>query len=205
LSATASNFLPMDTSRAMVQVISWTIFVVALLSIVAAWYLLAGLIALAIGVALYWMRNRRAKIAKSDLDSATDGILAPKQRNLLLHPGVLTLEDGKSLRVVETIRQASNHGWLGTKLQVERAETLEIEGAVVAGAEWNEGDDGGTEKEVLYVAVEEKVLGQLADVDVLDWYDQILEVGGAAKCRLRVTFSSIKNVTSIEVLGWSSS
>jgi hypothetical protein len=195
----------MDTSKAMVQVIMWTVFIVAVLSVVAAWYLLVGLVTLGIAIAAYWVRKRNAQKAIQSLAVPENGFLSAQQSAIAESAGQLQLVDGSALRVVESSQHNENHRWLAEKYQIERAETLEIPGLVLAGTQWLENEDGGTEKEVLFVVSEDRVLGQLPDVDLADWYDEILEVGGAAKCKLRVSFSSDKTATSIQVLGWSSS
>ena len=193
----------MDASRVMVQTISWSVFIVAVLSVIATWYLLIGLVTLAITVGAYWVRKKRAKEARPKLAPASHGVLGPSQIETLSKPGVLSLEPGKSLRVVNTLTHSSNFEWLAKKYQVERSETLNVVGAIVAGVEWLESEEGSTEEEVLYVASHNRVVGQLADVDLIDWYDNILEVGGSARCRLSIGFNDRAQVSSIEVLGWS--
>ena len=195
----------MDASRAMVQVLAWTVFIVAVLSVIAAWYLLVGLVALAIAITAYLVRKKNAQKASQGLAAPEDGFLTAHQLFVVESAGQLQLDEGRVLRVVESSQHSENHLWLADKYQIERAETLDIPGFVLAGTQWLENADGGTEKEVLFVVSEDRVLGQLPDVEFKDWYDQILEVGGAAKCKLRVSFSSAKKATSIQVFGWSSS
>lgn len=192
----------MDASRVMVQTIVWSVFVVAVLSVIATWYLLLGLLALVIALGAYWVRKKRAMEARPRLGAASNGLLGPSQIETLNRPGVLSLDPGKSLRVVNTVTYSNNFQWLAEKYQIEREETLEIDGAVVAGVEWRESEEGSAEVEVVYVASNDRVIGQLANVDLVEWYDQILEVGGAARCKLRVGFTPRTLVSSIEVLGW---
>ena len=192
----------MDATRVMVQVIMWTVFIVAVLSVVAAWYLLVGLVGVGIAIAAYVVRKRKAEKARLALTPVEDGSLSQEQAIAVTSAGQLQLSQGVELRVVESLRYADNHKWLANRYQVERAENLEVDGLVLAGTQWTEDLDGGAEKEVLYVVFEDKVLGQLPDVDLADWYDEILEVGGAAKCNLSVTFASDLSVSSIRVKGF---
>lgn len=189
----------------MVQVIVWTVFFVAVLSVIAAWYLLVGLVALAIAITAYFVRKKNAQKASQGLAAPEDGFLTAHQLLVAESAGQLQLDEGRALRVVESSRHKENHLWLVKKYQIERAESLEVSGLILAGTEWLDRGDGGTEREVLYVVAEDRVLGQLPDVDLADWYDEVLEVGGAAKCKLRVSFSRNKELNSIQVLGWSSS
>lgn len=189
----------MDVSRAMVQVIMWTIFIVAVLSIFAAWYLLVGLVTLGIAIAAYLVRKRNAQKAILAISSVEDGEITEEQMSTAKSAGQLQLREGQELRVVESLKHRENHNWLATQYQVEKAETLVIDGLVLAGTEWIEHLDEGFEKEILYVVAERKVLGQLPEVDLAEWYDEILEVGGAAKCKLVVTFASDLSLSSIRV------
>lgn len=183
----------------------WTVFIVAVLSVIAAWYLLVGLVTLGIAIAAYWVRKKNAQKAIQSLAAPEEGFLSAQQSAVAESAGQLQLDEGKVLRVVESSQHSENYLWLADKYQIERAETLDIPGFVLAGAQWLENEDGGTEKEVLFVVSEDRVLGQLPDVELKDWYDEVLEVGGAAKCKLRVSFSQNKELNSIQVLGWSSS
>jgi hypothetical protein len=192
----------MDASRAMVQFIFWTVFIVAVLSVIAAWYLLVGLAALGIAIAAYWVRKRNAQKALLAVSPVEDGKLSVEQSKAAASAGQLQLPEGKELRVVESLQYRANHKRLGVKYQVEKAETLVVEGVILAGTVWLEDSDEGTEKEVLFVVSGDMVLGQLADVDLADWYDEILEVGGAAKCNLSVTFASDMSISSIRVRGF---
>lgn len=192
----------MDASRAMVQFIFWTVFIVAVLSVIAAWYLLVGLAALGIAIAAYWVRKRNAQKALLAVSPVEDGKLSVEQSKAAASAGQLQLPEGNELRVVESLQYRDNHQRLGAKYQVEKAETLVVEGVILAGTEWLEDLDEGTEKEVLFVTSGDMVLGQLADVDLADWYDEILEVGGAAKCNLSVTFASDLSISSIRVRGF---
>ena len=180
----------------------WTVFIVAVLSVVAAWYLLVGLVGVGIAIAAYVVRKRKAEKARLALTPVEDGSLSQEQAIAVTSAGQLQLSQGVELRVVESLRYADNHKWLANRYQVERAENLEVDGLVLAGTQWTEDLDGGAEKEVLYVVFEDKVLGQLPDVDLADWYDEILEVGGAAKCRLSLTFTRDLNLSSIRVRGF---
>jgi len=192
----------MDITRAMVQVIMWSVFVVAVLSVFAAWYLLIGLVTLGIAIAAYWVRKRNAQKAVLTLSPVEDGSLSSEQSTVTAKAGHLQLPEGKELRVVETHRYNENHEWLAAKYQVENAENLVVDGLVLAGAEWIEEVDEGLEKEVLYVVCEEKVLGQIPDVDIDDWYDQILEVGGAARCNLWLEFNADSSLSRVRVRGY---
>jgi hypothetical protein len=192
----------MDASRAMVQFIFWTVFIVAVLSVIAAWYLLVGLAALGIAIAAYWVRKRNAQKALLAVSPVEDGKLSVEQSKAAASAGQLQLPEGNELRVVESLQYRGNHQRLGAKYQVEKAETLVVEGVILAGTVWLEDLDEGTEKEVLFVTSGDMVLGQLADVDLADWYDEILEVGGAAKCNLSVTFASDLSISSIRVRGF---
>ena len=192
----------MDASKAMVQFIFWTIFIVAVLSVVAAWYLLVGLVGVGIAIAAYVVRKKKAEKARLALTPVEDGSLSQEQAIVATSAGQLQLPQGVELRVVESLRYRENHEWLASRYQVEKAENLEVDGLVLAGTQWIEDLDGGTEKEVLYIVFEDKVLGQLPDVDLADWYDEILAVGGAAKCRLSLTFTGDLNLSSIRVRGF---
>lgn len=192
----------MDASRAMVQFIFWTVFIVAVLSVIAAWYLLVGLAALGIAIAAYWVRKRNAQKALLAVSPVEDGKLSVEQSKAAASAGQLQLPEGKELRVVESLRYRANHQRLGVKYQVEKAETLVVEGVILAGTVWLEDSDEGTEKEVLFVVSGDMVLGQLPDVELSDWYDEILEVGGAAKCNLSITFASDFSISSIRVRGY---
>lgn len=191
----------MDASRAMVQFIFWTVFIVAVLSVIAAWYLLVGLAALGIAISAYWVRKRNAQKAAFAVAPVEDGKLSVEQLKAAGSAGQLELPEGKELRVVESLQYRANHQRLGAKYQVEKAETLVVDGVILAGTVWIEDSDEGTEKEVLFVVSGDLVLGQLPDVELSDWYDEILEVGGAAKCNLSVTFTSDMSVSSIRVRG----
>ena len=193
----------MDASRAMVQFIFWTVFIVAVLSVIAAWYLLVGLAALGIAIAAYWVRKRNAQKALLAVSPVEDGKLSVEQSKAAASAGQLQLPEGKELRVVESLQYGDNHQRLGVKYQVEKAETLVVEGVILAGTVWLEDSDEGTEKEVLFVVSGDMVLGQLPDVELSDWYDEILEVGGAAKCNLSITFASDFSISSIRVRGYS--
>jgi len=192
----------MDASRAMVQFIFWTVFIVAVLSVIAAWYLLVGLAALGIAIAAYWVRKRNAQKALLAVSPVEDGKLSVEQTKAAASAGQLQLPEGKELRVVESLQYRANHQRLGVKYQVEKAETLVVEGVILAGTVWLEDSDEGTEKEVLFVVSGDMVLGQLPDVELSDWYDEILEVGGAAKCNLSITFASDFSISSIRVRGY---
>jgi hypothetical protein len=191
----------MDVSRAMVQVLAWTVFIVAVLSVIAAWYLLVGLAALAIAIAAYWVRKRNAQKALLEVAPVEDGKLSPEQSKVAASAGQLQLPEGKELRVVESLQYLENHNRLAAKHQVERAETLVVEGLILAGTVWVEDFDGGTEKEVLFVVSEDMVLGQLPEVELSEWYDEILEVGGAARCKISLEFDSKINLSNIRVRG----
>lgn len=192
----------MDVSRAMVQFIFWTVFIVAVLSVIAAWYLLVGLAALGIAIAAYWVRKRNAQKALLAVSPVEDGMLSVEQSKAAASAGQLQLPEGKELRVVESLQYRANHQRLGVKYQVEKAETLVVEGVILAGTVWLEDSNEGTEKEVLFVVSGDMVLGQLPDVELSDWYDEILEVGGAAKCNLSITFASDISISSIRVRGY---
>ena len=186
----------------MVQFILWTVFIVAVLSVIAAWYLLAGLAALGIAIAAYWVRKRNAQKALLAVAPIEDGKLSVEQLKAAASAGQLPLPEGKELRVVESLQYRANHQRLGVKYQVEKAETLVVEGVILAGTVWLEDSNEGTEKEVLFVVSGDMVLGQLPDVELSDWYDEILEVGGAAKCNLSITFASDFSISSIRVRGY---
>ena len=186
----------------MFQVIIWTILIVGVLSVIAAWYLLVGLVGIGIAIAAYVVRKKKAEKARLALTKVEDGSLSQEQAIVAMSAGQLQLTKGVELRVVESLRYRENHEWLANRYQVEKAENLEVGGLVLAGTQWIEDLDGRTEKEVLYIVFEDKVLGQLPDVDLADWYDEILEVGGAAKCNLSVTFASDLSVSSIRVKGF---
>lgn len=185
----------------MVQFILWTVFIVAVLSVIAAWYLLAGLAALGIAIAAYWVRKRNAQKAFLTVSPVENGELSVEQLRLASSAGQLHLPEGKELRVVESLRFKENHDWLASKYQVEKAETLVVEGVVLAGTKWIEDFDGAAEKEVIFVVSEDKVLGQLPDVELVEWYDEILEVGGAATCKISLDFDSKINLSNIRVRG----
>lgn len=191
----------MNATKGLTQLIFWSIFVLAVIGIIGAWYVAVGLITAIMGLTVYLVRRQKAKVAKSSLETAVGDVLAPSQIELTQNSGFLDLDEGSMLRVVETATYSENLNWLARKYQVERAETIEMDGFVTAGVEWIEDDSGGEEHEVIYVSHENRVLGRFADVDLPNWYDEILEVGGSARCKLKVKFGPSSNVTSIEVRG----
>ena len=192
----------MDATSAMVKTIFWFVFIVGVLSIIATWYLVVGVVGAIIAVAVYLYRAKRAKEVVAGLAPSVGGFLADGQVRSLEKPGNLELEEGKSLRVVNTLKYRDNHEWLARHYQVERQETLRIEGTVVAGLEFVEGADEGIESEILYVTVQDRIIGHLSNVDFVTWYDQILEVGGAANCRINVTFTPYQELSAISVHSW---
>lgn len=120
----------------MVQVLMWTVFIVAVLSVVAAWYLLVGLVTVGIAIAAYWVRKKSAQKAVHSLASPENGVLSAQESAIAESAGQLQLVDGSALRVVESSQHNENHRWLAEKYQIERAETLEIPGLVLAGTQW---------------------------------------------------------------------
>lgn len=191
----------MSYTRGLWQFFTSFVIIVGILAIIGAWYLLVaiGSVLLIVGVVIYKaLRSKEASAAAAPL---LGSMLSQKQSEVVSTGGRLQSSENIELRVVNMGLFTQNHSWLAKFLQVDRSDSFEVEGAILASYLPIESPEGSVEKEVIYVVHRDRVLGELAAVDLDHWYDSVLEGGGALKCRLRLTFNDDLGLEQIRVLG----
>ena len=191
----------MDATRVMVQFLFWTVFIVGVLTAIGAWYIITGLVAIVVSIAVYFYRKKNSERASASLTQAKMGLLTQSQMSTALKAGSLFMPTKKFLRVVETLRYTQNQDWLAQRYQIERPEEIELNAVLLAAVDWVDKLETSTETEVIYVCVEDRVIGHLADVDLPDIYDSLLQAGGAMSCKAVARFNEARSMTSLKVFG----
>ena len=189
----------MSYTRGLFQFFTSTVIVIGILTVIGAWYLLAAIGSTALIIAVVIYRSLKARSSKENLSQVAGGRLSAAQLDICANGGLLQLADGNSLRVVGKSEFLENHRWLGQRFQVESAETLEIDGALLAGLAPKAAADQGNQKQTNYVVHRDRVLGQLPDLDAEQHFESVLEVGGAAKAKLLVEFDGQLNLERVKV------
>jgi hypothetical protein len=200
-SPSKSNVEVVSASRTMFQSFTSTVIVVGILFVIGAWYVIVGLVSLLAIVFVVLYRSRRAKRVGLEVQPVVNGRLSPSQLAVAQRRGFLSLAQEKSLRVVELSSFRSNHEWLADQMQLETSETLVVDGFLLASkanSQMQPALESGSR--VVYFCTGDRVLGQLPNIELDQWWDGLLEIGGAARCRLRVSFSGSHTVSRIEAI-----
>lgn len=195
----------MSATRALWQFSTTTVIVVGILVALGAWYLLVAITSAIVILAVFLYKSLNAKRASSEISPVEAGVVTPEQSKTIENGGRLQSTSPISLRVVNSSDFAPNHNWLASRLQIEGEEDVEIEGFILASQKLLERDGALVEQEVLYVGHDDRVLGELPEIDLTTWYDEVLEYGGALRCLLTIHFDSALRVQRIRASGYSTS